>query len=220
MDPFPRTLKLGSRGPDVEAAKRAVYRLLGTGELTKLARKRPADRRVFGPFFRTHVKTAQRKLGIPQTGTIGPLTAKALAPHLDAYARSLLVPEKPKRVEPYQGWGSLDPDLWDAFSVCRNLGLVDGPGTASGTYNPASRLPGGGLSDHARRPALAFDLDTDPDGPAGWDSPRAQRAFREMMGRPDVEYVILGDKIWSRRGGLRAYTSGGHLNHIHVSGRR
>ena len=82
--------------------------------------------------------------------------------------------------------------------------------TNLGTYNPASRLPGGGLSDHARYPARAFDV--------GGPPATLDRFFRAMINRPGVEYVIYRDKIWSRSRGLHAYTSGGHETHVHVSG--
>jgi hypothetical protein len=86
-----------------------------------------------------------------------------------------------------------------------------------GTYNPASTLPGGGKSDHAHYPARAFDLGIEPD--TGWNNLTARAFFNQMVDHPAVEYVILGDKIWSRSRGLHEYTAGGHLNHLHVSAR-
>jgi hypothetical protein len=212
---FTRTLKRGNRGKDVEAAKRGVYRFLGTGELTSLSKQPEFVRQFYGPFFVQHVKKAQKKLGLPQTGVFGPATQKKIMPYLDDYAKSLLRPKaapKPKLVAPNQGYGSLTSRLWEAYSLGRNMGMSD-----LGTYNPASRLPSGRRSDHAYLPAKAFDLGISPD--TGYQNPVARKFFHEMIGRPEVEYVILGNKIWSRAGGLRNYSHGGHENHVHVSGR-
>lgn len=114
-------------------------------------------------------------------------------------------------IEPRQGWSSLSPSLHAAFSLGRSMGLSD-----LGTYNPASRLPGGGVSDHAQSPALAFDLGVTP--AIGMAHPTGRVFFEAMIGRPEVNYVILGDTIWSRDRGRHRYTAGGHMNHVHVSG--
>ena len=215
MTQFNRTLKLGMRGTDVEAAKRGIYRYLGTGELTKFAKQPEAVRRFYGPFFVQHVKNAQKKLKIDQSGVFGPVTANKIEAYLDAYSKSLLLPKeepKPKLVVPAQGFGSLNRSLWDAYSLGRSMGLFD-----LGTYNPASRLPSGRLSDHALFPANAFDLGINPD--IGFSHPVGQKFFKEMIGRPEIGYVILGNRIWSRRSGLGFYNYGGHENHVHVSGR-
>jgi hypothetical protein len=90
-----------------------------------------------------------------------------------------------------------------------------------GTYNPASKLPSGAPSDHAVYPAAAFDLGIDPD--TGWDNDVARSYFLSLVGNPRVNYLILGDKIWSRARaseGIRSYSGGGHANHVHVSGVR
>lgn len=114
-------------------------------------------------------------------------------------------------IEPRQGFGSLDRSLWPAYTLARRMGLSD-----LGTYNPSSTLPGGGPSDHARSPALAFDAGFFP--PVGYAHPQARLFFEAMVGRPEVNYVILGDVIWSRARGRHTYTAGGHMNHVHVSG--
>jgi hypothetical protein len=113
-------------------------------------------------------------------------------------------------IRPKQGWESLHADLWPAYTLGRRLGLSD-----LGTYNPASTLPGGGRSDHAYRPARAFDLGLTKRG----TRERARYFFQRMIGRPEVEYVIFEDRIWSREKGLHAYTAGGHETHVHVSRR-
>jgi len=199
------TLKQGSTGKAVEAAKRGVSRY----------RKKPYEKlpssRVFGPFFLKKVKAFQKDKGIYQTGVIGPHTWKALEPYLDSRARELLGPPKPTLVEPKQGFNSLHRSLWEAYSIGRHMGLSD-----LGTYNPASRLPGGGKSDHAQYPAMAFDLGFSPQ--TGYGNFTARQFFLKMVGRREVEYVILGDKIWSKSRGLHTYTAGGHMNHCHVSG--
>ncbi len=194
------TLKLGSTGAAVTRAKKLVNQDLGT-----TANTTP----VFGPFFRTLVKRVQKKHGIPQTGWIGPATWEALAPPL------------PPLVKPKQGFESLTDDLWRNYTEGRNMGLSD-----LGTWNPDSKLPSGNPSDHATsrldgkicEPACAFDLGFVP--ATGQNHPVARSFFNSMIGRPEVNYVILGTLIWSREHGLHAYTAGGHDGHVHVSGHR
>lgn len=111
-------------------------------------------------------------------------------------------------VKPKQGFDSLRPDGWAAYTMGRRLGLSD-----LGTYNPTSTLPGGGKSDHAYDPARAFDLGLTAKG----TRERARWFYRQMRGRPEVEYVIFERKIWSRANGERTYTAGGHETHVHVS---
>ncbi len=191
---------------------RAVHRVLGVGSLTTFASKPAVWRRSFGPVKKRQVAAAQRKLAAEANGMIGPATQSALTPYLDAYARGLLKPAPPdvKLTAPTQGFGSLSRKLWWVFSLGRGMGLSD-----LGTFNPQSRLPSGAPSDHAVFPARAFDL-----GFSRLTRAAADRFFDELTGHPDVEYVIMEQKIWSRSRGLRVYTSGGHETHIHVSGRR
>lgn len=111
-------------------------------------------------------------------------------------------------LEPKQGFGSLRKDGWALYTLARRLG-----GRDSGTYNPASTLPGGGKSDHAYSPARAFDISNT----AAFTVERAWFFFNLARKRPEVEYVIYRDKIWSRTNGLRNYTAGGHETHVHVS---
>lgn len=111
----------------------------------------------------------------------------------------------------YEGPASLAQGLWPLFGYALEQGF-----TNLGTHNAASRLPGGGMSDHASYPANAFDLGFS--GGGGFKNKKARAMFWFMTKQPGVEYVILGDKIWSRSRGLHAYTSGGHDTHIHVSG--
>lgn len=222
MSLLTRTLKVGCVGKDVEGAKRGVARYLGKGRLSKLTEQAPVVRRTFGPFFRVDVKRAQGRLELPASGLFGEATYDALksAGAFDAKALHLLreyaEEQKPPLVEPKQGFQSLHKSLWEPYSIGRRLGLSD-----LGTYNPASTLPGGGPSDHSVYPAVAFDLGVDPD--TGFAHPQGRQFFLEMMRHPAVEYVILGDRIWShprRAEGIRKYTAGGHMNHAHVSGFR
>ncbi len=115
-------------------------------------------------------------------------------------------------IKPRQGFESLHPSLWAAYTLARRLGMPD-----LGTYNPSATLPGGGRSDHAYGPpAWAFDV-----GLAKEKGSKIGRFFfRQMVERAEVEYVIFERSIWSRERGLRAYTAGGHATHVHVSGRR
>ena len=92
------------------------------------------------------------------------------------------------------------------------MGLTD-----LGTYNPKSTLPSGAKSDHAYYPSYAFDLGFSPQ--IGMRNGMAAAFFNSMISRPEVSYVICGDKIWSQTGGLHSYTYGNHDNHVHVSTR-
>ena len=105
---------------------------------------------------------------------------------------------------------SLAPSLHGLFGYALSQGF-----TNLGSHNPDSRLPGGGVSDHAKWPAEAFDIGGFS---GGWGNAKARRMFQWLIKQPGVKYVILGDKIWSRGRGLHAYTAGGHDTHIHVSG--
>ena len=111
-------------------------------------------------------------------------------------------------IKPRQGFDSLRRDGWNLYSLGRRLGLSD-----LGTHNPASTLPGGGKSDHAYRPARAFDLGLTKAG----TRERARSRHRHCKTRPEVEYVIFERKIWSRSRGEHEYTAGGHDTHVHVS---
>ena len=106
---------------------------------------------------------------------------------------------------------SLHHSLWESYAeALRTPGLF-----SLGTYNPDSRLPSGLPSDHAVYPAYAFDIGFDPD--TGWNNPVARAYAEKTAKRPEVEYVILGNRIHIN-GAWKAYSGGGHLNHIHVSG--
>lgn len=194
-------LRLGSRGPAVKAAKMGINRWNA---------KRGNTSPFYGVFFLPLVKAFKRDLRVGDTtGVIGPATWRALLPFIPPAGKKLLVP-KPVAPPPVS---SLHPSLWAAYDDA-----ITTPGLFTlGTYNPASRLPSGRISDHAVYPAYAFDIGFDPD--TGWNHPVA-RAFAERTAkRPEVEYVILGDRIHVE-GSWKAYTAGGHLNHVHVSGRR
>jgi hypothetical protein len=210
-------------GKDVEGCKRAVYRYLNTGSSWKnFINSLPIVRRTYGVFFVKSVKLAQKRLKLPIDGKIGATTEAALRKHdafdnlanilLDQYAESV----KPKPIElvkPNQGFDSLDHRLWGIYTTGRNLHLSD-----VGTYNSASRLPSGRPSDHAVHPARAFDLGFSP--AIGENHEAARKFFNLMVGRKEVEYIILGRLIWSRKHGLQSWHGGGHESHVHTSGRR
>lgn len=171
------------------------------------------------------MKILQGANGIQKTGNMGVETFDLLwNQYADAYAKyayRVWTAPKPKPIPPplivpVQGVNSLHPSLLPLFSLGRNMGLSD-----LGTYNPGSTLPSGSPSDHAVFPALAFDLGVSPS--TGWSNDVGRTFFYTAMGKVEVEYVILGNRIWSRpraAEGIRAYTGGGHDNHVHVSGNR
>lgn len=228
--PFSRTLKLGSHGIDVSAAKRATYRLLGNRKKWDgyLAQSGP-ERRTFGPFYRRDLILAQRLLTAGRVeGQFDEPTLRAFESHFafDDTAKRLWLagqPQpKPVFIQPNQGFVSLVEDLWRPYTIGREMALSD-----LGTYNPASVLPGSGAaSDHATsrldgricEPVCAFDMGFTP--ATGFAHPTARRFFEQMVGRKEVHYAILGNRIWSTEKGLHVYSSGGHEGHCHVSGWR
>lgn len=239
--PFVRSLKPGMSGADVEAVKRATYRALGAEYSWKeMIDNAPVVRRKYTKSFAKMMKRMQSKLGVKKLdGVYGRETHEKLARAraakrpgelaFDARARYLLRIEKQRqaRIEaerqrrleqerlwqtviPSQGLSSLSARALPYYSLGRNMGLSD-----CGTYNPASRLPGGGPSDHSVYPSRAFDLCFSPH--TGFDHPVAQRYYYAIIGKPGIKYVILGDRIWSPARGTHTYFSGGHMNHVHVS---
>lgn len=232
-----RTLGLNASGKDVDGVKRTVYRALdqqdGGHRLRDHHNNRLVVRQRYGPFFALDVNRLKKQMGWKPNGKVEPsfFTAMAKKGYPDALAIDLLnqyqdehkpPPPPPKYVEPKQGFGSLVRDLWEAYTLGRNAGLTD-----LGTYNPSSRLPSGGPSDHATsrkdgrigEPACAFDLGFSP--ATGWDNPKARAFFHQMAGRPEVHYVILGNRIWSVEKGLHFYeNSWDHAGHVHTSGYR
>lgn len=118
-----------------------------------------------------------------------------------------------KLIKPEQGWDSLVPGLWLAYSMGRVRGYTD-----LGTY---ANKPG----DHGTWPAHAFDLGRrDRFYNKGWNYLKARRLAKfywkhhEPLG---INYVILGQRIISRsRPYWHALETGdtSHSFHIHVSG--
>lgn len=213
--------KLGTTGADVEALTRASFRYFEDWAGLAAFDKQPARRkRRYDRWDRDRVKRIQKLEQLPQSGAIGPYTFGVLLDHMDIRARALYVQyarsvRRPSRlVEPKQGWGSLNRILWPAYSEARRrYGFTD-----LGTYNSASKLPSGAPSDHAVLPAMAFDVGF-PGG--GWANLKARAFAIWTAGRPEVEYTIVGDRIWSARWKVwGSYRYGGHLSHVHVSGWR
>lgn len=218
--PLIRTIsRVGTYGKDVEALTRAQFRYFQDWDgLSAFAKRSTIQRRTYDPWDLQRTKRIQNIEKIPQTGTIGPRTYGVLLDSMDSLALDLMRQYRddiaPKLVEPRQGFHSLSSTLWRAFSEGRHRGLSD-----LGTHNPASRLPSGRPSDHAVYPAMAFDLGIEPD--TGWNNLKARAYAVWTSGRPEVEYTILGNRIWRGRYKVwGSYYSGGHLNHVHVSGWR
>lgn len=217
-----RLLTGGEVGRDVLAIKRGLGRFAqkeGAGD-TFFKRPKGGYSDKYNPTTKNAVAAFQRWKRLKVDGELGQKTLDALWPFMDLYSRYMyrrFKPPKPKAptskpVEPKQGWGSLTRSLWGLYSEARNMGLSD-----LGTYNPASRLPSGRPSDHAVYPARAFDAGFSP--ATGYAHPTARRFFDIARNDSNVEYVILGNRIWSRARGLHSYTGGGHESHVHVSGR-
>lgn len=105
MMPLPRTVRLGSFGPDVEAHKRAMHRYLHTGGLIELQGKPLAVRRTFGPGARALAIAAARAAYVPADGKVGPALYLKLrtAGAYDALADALLGDYEPPPAIPQLG---------------------------------------------------------------------------------------------------------------------
>ena len=117
-----------------------------------------------------------------------------------------------KFVEPRQGFESLHSKLWLAYSMGRRRGFTD-----LGTY---ANKPG----DHGYYPSYAFDLGrVDRFFFKGWGYMKARRLAKLYVREHralNINYVILGRRIWSReRPYWHPLTTGdtSHDFHIHVS---
>lgn len=116
-------------------------------------------------------------------------------------------------VEPNQGFDSLAPELWLAYSMGRKRGFTD-----LGTY---AKKPG----DHGYWPAWAFDLGRHNrffnKGWNYWVARRLALHYVKYYRQLNINYVILGRRIWSRsKPYWHPLTTGdtSHDWHIHVSG--
>ena len=218
--PFCREIKEGMAGPDAEAVGRALIRAkcykmpIKVYNRMPLKWKRNMGKRRMDALMKFKAKKALKN---KNKRVYDQIAHKRLLRYFDGKSHDLYrqckVPPPPpvfEWVKPNQGWNSLVKYMWDEYSIARSLHKL----TDLGTYNPASRLPSGRPSDHAKYPARAMDL-----GFSGYPHREAYNFFKDMMGEPEVEYVIYGNMIWSRASGLHHYGYGGHYNHIHVSGR-
>mgnify|MGYP000283042506 CR=1 FL=1 len=121
-----------------------------------------------------------------------------------------------KLVEPVQGFDSLHSSLHLAYSMGRVRGFTD-----LGTYVDK---PGDHGWDDKRRMALAFDLGRkDRFLFKGWGYLAARRLallYWKHHKALNINYVILGDRIISRRRPYWHYygPDRSHFFHIHVSG--
>lgn len=214
---FTRVISLGDFGTDCEGVGRALCREGSGATLAAFMEQKIERRRTWNEQKHDWLEKFEKKMGATPDGVYGRWIHGKLTPYFDARASYLMLtwkPPPPPLVEPRQGFDSLHKSLWDIYSVGRRMGMFD-----LGTWNPASTLPSGGPSDHSVYPAYAFDLGIDPD--SGYAHPTGRAFFHICMTRPEVEYVILGNKIGFRRTGVIAtYSDGGHSNHCHVSGNR
>lgn len=107
-----RTLYIGDVGPDVEAAKRSVFKYLEAETAWRELVGKPLPvRRTFGPFFGIHVERAHEKAGQPKSKHLTQALWKVLdaSGSIDAYSRYLIQKyeaSRPDLVSPLpQGWG-------------------------------------------------------------------------------------------------------------------
>lgn len=227
---FTRVLHRNDVGSDVEGVSRAYIRAgYWPTKITVFEQLPLPTRRTFDLERERAQKRLEKELSAPIDGIYGRPAFEVLkdANAFDAKACRLLdqwKPDPPPLIAPKQGFDSLHKSMWRIYSDCIRLGGFD-----LGTYNPASRLPSGKISDHATsvdfatqpsRPAKAIDFGIDPD--TGWNNVVGRAIFNRAMADPDVvEYVILGDKIgFPSSGKIEKYTAGGHMNHVHISGHR
>lgn len=123
-------------------------------------------------------------------------------------------------VQPRQGWSSLVEDLWLAYSIGRARGFTD-----LGTYVAKPLDHGGWPNPPPHPPAYAFDLGREDRFLfRGWGYLKARRLAKLYVEhhRPlGINYVILGNRIWSREHPYwHHYEDKDHSHsfHIHVSG--
>lgn len=122
-----------------------------------------------------------------------------------------------KLVTPNQGFNSLEPKLWLAYSMGRKRGFTD-----LGTYASKRGDHGWDAPRGNQRIAAAFDLGRrNRFYNKGWNYLVARRLFKFLVKHHialNIDYVILGMWIWSRRNGLRRYNGDtSHMYHLHVS---
>lgn len=121
-------------------------------------------------------------------------------------------------ITPVQGFDSLHHSLHLAYSLGRVRGFTD-----LGTYVNKPGDHGGYPNPPAHPPAWAFDLGRkDRFLFKGWGYLKARRLallYVKEHKPLNIEYVILGRRIWSRTYGWHEYTrDSSHDFHIHVSG--
>jgi hypothetical protein len=214
-----RTLNVGDRGDDVAYAQRLLRApAVSVSRVGFYVGPIDGD---YGDRSAAAAKRAKYELGFPARKLIGNFGTQ-----LERYLRGLdplpaLYRRRRKKrlarqvlIEPNQGWGSLDRSLWEAYSEGPRRGFLD-----LGTY---VNKPG----DHGvGPPCFAFDLGRkDRFLFKGWNYLKARRLalwYVKNHGRLNIEYVILGRRIWSRTFGWHAFTrDSSHDFHIHVSGHR
>lgn len=84
------TLKLGSTGPAVEAAK------IGVNRWRRIHRLAPGNTtRLFGVFFRGWIKEFQKAHDVAASGVVGPVTWEDLLPYIPPADKQRLLPQKP-----------------------------------------------------------------------------------------------------------------------------
>jgi hypothetical protein len=100
-----RPLVQGVKGPDVEGAKRVVYKQLAAHDggkwWTYFEKMRPRVRRKFGPRFKNHVKKIQAQLGVEQDGVFGQRTLNACyeKDRVDDVAEALFKQARPSHAD-------------------------------------------------------------------------------------------------------------------------
>ena len=143
---------------------------------------------LFGPQTLAAVRAFQKRAGLTVDGIVGPQTRAALAG---------------------AGIGGIDPRLWPALSLAREMSLK-----LISAYRPGATIAGSGnRSDHSYFPSRAIDVADGAD--------QMRRFARAVAGKPGVETVIysgvglwLADHGW---GEIRSETTyRDHVNHVHV----
>lgn len=174
-------LKVGSRGPEVKAAKMGVHHWNAKpGNTTP----------VFGLFFRSLVKEFQTAQRIPASGVIGAATWKALMPFIPAEGKKLLPQKTPaatkgwRNVGPVQVGGVPIPD-WSLTHPTTAIPLFPACDTAWGG--------GGGVTVIAPEPCVVDTKDTSSN-PGEAIYLTGESSFRHWVGHLDRDWP-LGHKF-------------------------
>ena len=187
-----RVLTVGMTGTDVYGAKRALHRYLGTGQLAELEAQSRAVREKYRLETQGLCRQAQRKLGLPADGILGPATEHALreAGAFDDYSDSLLREYADTHLRPRVVYPHLEGVR---STTCQEVHQTDG---LDGYWALDFCCPGGSVV-LAVMDCEVFKLSGHDPSTGTWAN-----------GRPDSRGSVFGWSVYyATASGLRFYTT-------------